>query len=329
MKKAELGFIGIDVSKLTLDICILTDQENSFVIKNTKREILKFFKTHLKEIHLSYVCIENTGKYSWLLMELLPELNCKFYVVNPLHLKRSMGLTRGKNDKIDAIRIAQFIKKNHNEINSYVSRREEIQLIQILLSERTFKVEQRKKLTTKNKEYLILSNKTIARKLTTKNNSLIKLLAKQIKELETEIKILIKQDEALNNLNKQLKSVPGVGPILCWNIIVKTNEFKSIIEPRKLACYSGVVPFSNSSGASIFGKNRVSIYADKSLKRLLHLGAMSAIRLENDLAIYYQRKVEEGKNKMSVLNAVRNKIIHIIFALIKNQDFYKNRLVVS
>ncbi len=117
-----------------------------------------------------------------------------------------------------------------------------------------------------------------------------------------------------------MRSVPGVGEILCWNFLVKTNEFKSITDPRKFACYSGVSPFENSSGTSIFGRNRVSVFADKSMKKLLHMGALSAIRLENDLAIYYRRKVEEGKNKMAVLNALRNKIIHIIFALIKNQS---------
>lgn len=112
-------------------------------------------------------------------------------------------------------------------------------------------------------------------------------------------------------------------------MIVKTNEFKSISEPRKLACYSGVAPFSNSSGTSIFGRNRVSVFANKGLKRLLHMAAMRTIQMENDFSIYYQRKVKEGKNKMSVLNAVRNKIIHVIFALIKNQNFYQNRLVLS
>ena len=109
----------------------------------------------------------------------------------------------------------------------------------------------------------------------------------------------------------------------------KTNEFKTITDPRKLACYAGVAPFKNTSGISVFGRNRVSNLADKSLKKLLHLGAMSAIRLDNDLAIYFKRKVAQGKNKMSVLNAVRNKIIHIVFALIKNQNLYQNRLVTS
>lgn len=327
--KTKLKFIGIDVSKDTLDIGIYSEVDKSTVIKNNKKEILKYFKTLLSDKGTYHICIENTGKYSWVLMELLPKLDCYFYVVNPLHLKRSLGLVRGKNDKIDAVRIAEFIKKNHEETKPYIPQREALNLLQLLLSERRFKVKQRKQLKTKNKENSILSNKKIAKKLTVKNDRLIKELSKQIIELERELKQLISNDESLNKLNKQLKSVPGVGDILCWNILVKTNEFKTINDPRKLACYAGVAPFANISGTSIFGKNRVSNYADKGLKKVLHLGAMSAIRLENDLAYYYRRKVEEGKNKMSVLNAVRNKIIHIIFALIKNQEFYQNRLVMS
>jgi transposase len=110
--KTNLRFIGIDVSKDTLDIGIYSEEEKSTVIKNNKKAILKYFNTLLSNKNVSHVCIENTGKYSWVLMELLPELDCYFYVVNPLHLKRSLGLIRGKNDKIDAIRIAEFIKKN-------------------------------------------------------------------------------------------------------------------------------------------------------------------------------------------------------------------------
>ena len=199
----------------------------------------------------------------------------------------------------------------------------------ILLSERRFRVNHKRQLATKNKELKVLRDKKLAKQIKKDNDRLIKEIILQIKRLEKQIKELIKNDEALNKLQKQLKSVPGVGDILCWNLMVKTNEFKSIQDPRKLACYSGVAPFKNTSGTSIFGKSRVSNLADKSLKKLLHLGALSAIRLNNDLAVYYHRKVEEGKNKMSVLNAVRNKIIHIVFAIIKNQTLYQNRLVTS
>jgi len=105
---------------------------------------------------------------------------------------------------------------------------------------------------------------------------------------------------------------------------LKTGAFEKITQARKLACYVGVAPFAKQSGISIFGRNRVSQFADKELKRLLHLGAMSAIRLDNVFRKYYLRKVEEGKNKMSVLNAVRNKMIHTIYALIRKKEAFKN-----
>jgi transposase len=328
--KTKLNFVGIDVSKHTLDICVFSDVEESFVIDNKKRAITQFFSKLLKQTDIEYhICAENTGKYSWLLMGIISDLNCKSYLVNPLHLKRSLGLTRGKNDKIDAIRIAHFIKKNYDEITEFIPKREIIEQLHILVTERKFRVNQRQQLSVKNKELKILENKKIARTIAVQNNKLIKELTAQIKQLEQHIKTLIKNDDKLKLIDRQLKSVPGIGNILCWNLIMKTNEFKTITQPRKLACYSGVAPFRNTSGISIFGKNRVSNLADKQLKKLLHLGAMSAIRLENDLAVYYHRKVKQGKNKMSVLNAVRNKIIHLIFALIKNQTFYQNRLVTS
>jgi len=328
--KTKVKYVGIDISKDTLDICILSKTKESLVIKNEVPSITKYFKKLLKDKSCTYyVCIENTGKYSWKLMDTIADMQCHFYVVNPLHLKRSLGLTRGKNDKIDAIRIAEFIKKNHAELPSYIPKRKELKLIQILVCERKTRVNQRQELLTKNKELLQINHPKITKSITKKNNKLIKELTAQIKEIESDIKQIIKEDYYLNKVDKQLRSVPGVGHILCWNLLVKTNEFKTIKEARKLACYAGVAPFANTSGISVFGRNRVSNFADKSLKKLLHLGAMSAIRLENDLESYFKRKVQQGKNKMSALNAVRNKIIHIIFALVKNQTFYQNRLVVS
>ena len=327
--KTQLNFIGIDVSKDTLDICLLSETSESFVIKNTEKAIVRFFEKLLSHDATYHICCENTGRYTWVLMSILGDMDCRFYVVNPLHLKRSLGLVRGKNDKIDAIRIAHFIKKNYNETPAYISKREIIETLQVLLSERRFRIGQRQQLKTKNKELKVLKNKKLAKHIIEQNNTIIKELTVQAKDIEQKIKGLAKSDQRLDTLTKQLKSIPGVGDILCWNIIVKTNEFKSITQPRKLACYCGVAPFKNTSGISVFGKNRVSNLADKPLKKLLHLGAMSAIRLENDLAIYYRRKVGEGKNKMSTLNAVRNKIIHLIFAMVKNQTFYQNRLVMS
>ncbi len=148
------------MSQKTLDICILGEKNTSFKIKNTETDILEFFKKMTENKEFEYhICIENTGKYSWLLVSILSEMECKFYVVNPLHLKKSIGLVRGKNDKIDTIRIANFIKKNHEETAVFIPQRDAIKTIQILLSERRFKVAQRKQLEVKNKEFELLANK--------------------------------------------------------------------------------------------------------------------------------------------------------------------------
>ncbi len=59
--------------------------------------------------------------------------------------------------------------------------------------------------------------------------------------------------------------------------------------------------------------------ANKSLKTKLHLCAMAAIQHDAELKAYYERKVKDGKNKMLVINAVRNKLVHRITAVVKRQ----------
>jgi transposase len=92
-------------------------------------------------------------------------------------------------------------------------------------------------------------------------------------------------------MDKIIQSVPGVGKVLSWYFIAKTNAFTNIKDP----CYAGVVPFEHQSGSSIYRKPHVSVFADKLLKSLLRLGAMTAIRGINDLREYYLRKVGMGK----------------------------------
>jgi transposase len=112
-------------------------------------------------------------------------------------------------------------------------------------------------------------------------------------------------------------------------MIVKTNGYTKINNPRKFACYAGIAPFKQRSGSSLNKRPRVSHLADKSIKKLLHMAAMRAIQLDNVLRNYYIRKIEQGKNKMAVLNAIRNKLVHIIFAMIKNQKLYDFNLHMS
>jgi transposase len=325
MKKT---FIGIDVSMTCLDVFVNDDQsKESFVIENTKKAIARFFKRYDSE-H-TYVAMENTGRYNWSIYEALASFKGHVYVISPLHLKKSMGLVRGKNDKIDAIRIASFIEKNYSNTPQWKPMPLAIKKIKILLSERNLRILQKKQLDQQLASYQLFESTGLDKTLLKLNQKMVRELKFQIDAIEKELHNIIQSDETLSTQAQLVGSIPGVGKVLTWMLLSATEGFQKINEPRKFACYCGVVPFEHQSGTSIRGKTRVSLFADKKLKSILHMAAMRAIQLKNDLQQYYHRKVKEGKNKMSVLNAIRNKIIHRVFAVIKNQIPYQMTLVLS
>lgn len=118
-----------------------------------------------------------------------------------------------------------------------------------------------------------------------------------------------------------LSSIPGIGRQTSLQFIVYTRNFTLFQNAKHLACYAGVAPFPNESG-TLIKKARVSQLANKKLKKLLHLAAMASVKAKGDLKEYFIRKVQEGKNKMLVLNNVRNKLVSRMFAVIKRQSKY-------
>ena len=107
-------FVGVDVSKATLDLVLRDSNEviSHQCIPNTKQGINKCFKEWEKKKNISLgnvlVCLENTGRYMNILLKACVSLGYDAWVENALSIKRSMGLQRGKNDKVDASRIAEY-----------------------------------------------------------------------------------------------------------------------------------------------------------------------------------------------------------------------------
>jgi transposase len=143
--------VGIDVSNATLDICVTDDQgRHSFVIANDVKSISKFFTGYKDSLIIG---MENTGRYNWALYEALKESHHRVFVVSPLHLKKSIGLVRGKSDKVDALRIAAFIRKNHPELLPWKPSSPAIQKLKILLTERSSRVKARRQLLKQQYDY--------------------------------------------------------------------------------------------------------------------------------------------------------------------------------
>lgn len=150
----------------------------------------------------------------------------------------------------------------------------------------------------------------------------LKAINADLKNADRQIQELIQAEEHLRQLFDLVTSGPGVGGATATEVIIATEEFKTISDPKKLACHAGIATFEYKSGSSVRGKTRVSQHARKRLKSLFHLGAMSTICIKGELQDYYQRKVGEGKNKMLVLNAVRNKLIHRICSVVRRGEKY-------
>ena len=108
-------FIGIDVSKATLDAAYChQDSPDEFThqqFANTTagfKQLLAWLKKQKVEVSQSFFCMEHTGHYTLALCCFLQDQELVYTLVSPLHLKKSLGITRGKNDQVDAQRIAEF-----------------------------------------------------------------------------------------------------------------------------------------------------------------------------------------------------------------------------
>lgn len=135
-----------------------------------------------------------------------------------------------------------------------------------------------------------------------------KYLSKQIRGIDKEMMTLIKSDEKLIEQFRLITSIKGVGSQTALFMIIYTHGFTKFKAWRKFASYCGIAPFQNSSGTSVRGRTRVSNLANKKIKSLFDLCAKSAIQFNPEMKTYYNRRLDEGKNKMSTINIVRNKL---------------------
>ena len=107
------------------------------------------------------------------------------------------------------------------------------------------------------------------------------------------------------------------------------QRFKKFDNAKQLACHAGVVPFENSSGTSLQSRPRVSKKAHKGIKATLSNCVMSAMRYNAHFKAYYERKLKDGKNKYTIFNAMKNKLVRLIFSLAKQGKKYDENYTYS
>jgi transposase len=325
-------YIGVDVAKETLDFSLVCDG-NTFChssIKNDKKDIKKLLKNWAKEFSFEFrellVCMEHTGIYNYKLVQYLASTECIVCIDSAYNIKHSRGLQRGKNDKIDAERIALYAWRNREILKTWQAPETNIKKLKYLMNLRKNLLKCKSSLKLSTKEIIGFENNDIVKDQQRNCSKTLRAIDQDVKNVEHKILLYIKENERLNRIYEVLLSVEGIGFVSAVMFIVTTNGFTSFLEGKKFACYAGVVPFEHTSGKSIRGRTKVSHFANKEMKTALHMCALSAAYSKGELGEYYRRKILEGKNKMSVINAVRNKIVLRVFACVKNNKMYEKNL---
>src|SRR5438552_39813 len=268
-------FLGIDIAKKKFDASLTTYAKNfdASQCENNGKSIVTFFRDLKTKFGLSYrqliVCMEHTGIYCLPLLNFLVENKIKVCLEPAIQIKRSQGLVRGKNDKVDAQRIATYAYKNREHLTFWRPQRLVIQKLKALLVTRDRLVTSRTMLSVPIQECEEFIDASIYKGIAKSCHRSLKALTEEIKRIEKSMEQLVKDDDSLKQQVRLATSVVGVGDIIALNMIVSTGEFERITEPKRFACYSGVAPFEHTSGSSVRGKTRVSKMANLSIKTLL------------------------------------------------------------
>jgi transposase len=152
--------------------------------------------------------------------------------------------------------------------------------------------------------------------------AMIKSFDQQIDVLDKELLNVVQNHPELKTQFDLIVSIKGVGTQTALYMIAVTHAFQKFPNARKFACYAGIAPFPYQSGTSIRGKTKVSHLANKKMKALLSNITGSAIQHNTEMRLYYQKRIEEGKNKMSTQNIIRNKLVARIFAVVERGTPY-------
>lgn len=325
-------FLGVDISKDTLDIAVVSPANGLLYerqIANKKAAIVAFVKQLPRCVPgfvtaTSLVCMEHTGLYNRPLLDAVQVLALPAWVEHAAHLKACTGLSRGKTDRVDARRIAAYAARFADQARRWAPPRPVVAELDRLTARRARLVETLQVLQTPLSSSAGFFSAAEQRAEIRGCQASMQALRRDIAAVEAAIAGLIAGDAELARQHERITSVPGIGPVTAAEILLTTNEFQTSTDAKRYACYAGVVPFERSSGQRR-GRPQVSAQANKRVKKLLHLAALSAVRYCAELRAYYLRKVAEGKNKMLVLNNVRNKLVHRIFACVqKDRNYDKN-----
>lgn len=323
--------IGIDVSKKTLDVFIKTIEVHIRISNDSEgfKKLLALLKASKLKLEDCFFVLEFTGGYEYRLVQFCQSKELGYVRISGLAIKRSMGLVRGKSDKIDAKRIAEYGDEKQSKLQAETASLADIVRLKRLLNQREDFVTDRKAYDHRYSELQYMMDLPDADTMLKRYKKMSAEFQKLIEKTEDEIRKLIKANDAFQFNFDLLTSIKGIGEINGWTMIAYTENFTSFENARQFGAYIGVVPYPFTSGTTINGKSRTSKMANQQIKALLTMAARSAVTYDKELNLYYERRIALGKHHMSVMNEIKFKLVLIMFAVVKKQTPYVDKYKIA
>jgi transposase len=310
INETKKSYVGIDVSKSTLDVYILPYKKH-MQFKNDAKGIEKLI-VKMKSFSPYLVLMEATGGYEKCVAQSLSNKGFSVSVTNPRQIRdfaKALGKL-AKTDKIDAETITLFAEKMRPKANVMCNENQD------QLSERNARRRQLIDMITMEKNRLDKASKEVKPSI----QRIIKILEKELERINETLEALIQNDEEHARRNTLLKSIKGVGPTVAAGMIADLPELGQL-NGKQISALAGLAPFNRDSG-TLRGKR--TIWGGRaSVRCILFMATLTAIRYNPQIKSFYQRLCHAGKQKKVAIVACMHKLLIIMNAMIKHDEQWR------
>jgi transposase len=306
-------FVGIDISKDTLDVCIDPGAEALHVAYDHKG--IEAICQRLKTESPTLIVVEATGGLEMRLASELAALGLNIAVINPRQARDFAKATGqlAKTDRVDAAMLAAFAKAIRPQVRALKDA--ETRALDDLVSRR------RQLIAMRVQETLRLG--TAASKPMQKSlNAHIVWLDKRITEIDTDLTQRLRNSDVWRAKDDLLRGIPGVGVVTTQTLLAKCPELGSL-NRREIAALIGVAPLANDSGKH---RGKRFVWGGRAdVRTVLYMAAISAIRCNTNIKAFAERLKQSGKPAKVVIVACMRKLLTIMNAMLKNNTHWEQK----
>lgn len=313
------AWIGIDVSRLTLDTCIVKSEGKTAhrQFKNDSSgwaKLLRWAQSfQCAELHF---CLESTGAYGNGIAQFLANEGQKVSVENPARIKH-FGISQGvlnKTDKVDAKVIATYTRASNP--SPWRLNTPEVQLLVSLIRRRasleSLLIEEKNRLAQPGLPIEVLRSL----------KKTVRFLEQEINRIDKQIQSHVDNHPDMKADQELLESIPGIGKDTALRILAEVGDFRQFKSGQSVAAYAGLSPRQCTSGTSVRGRTHITRAGNSRLRAALYMPAMSAIQHNSLVRAFYKRLLANGLSKMAALAAAMRKLLMIAYGVLKNQTSF-------